>query len=41
MARKKYDKDFKIKLVKEHNENGVSFWKLSKIYGVEASIIRR
>ena len=41
MGRKKYDKDFKLQLVKEHNENGVSYWKLSKIYGVEASIIRR
>ena len=41
MGRKKNDKDFKLQLVKEHNENGVSYWKLSKIYGVEASIIRR
>ncbi len=41
MGRKKYDKDFKLQLVKEHNENGVSYWKLSKIYGVEASINRR
>ena len=41
MGRKKYDKDFKLQLVNEHNENGVSYWKLSKIYGVEPSIIRR
>ena len=32
----RYDKD-----TKEHNDNEVTYWKLSKIYEVEASIIRR
>lgn len=41
IGRKKYDKDFKLQLVNEHNENGFSYWKLSKIYGVKPSIIRR
>ncbi len=41
MSRKKYTKEFKLKLLKEHDEQGVSFWKLGKQYGIEASIIRR
>jgi len=30
MSRKKYTKEFKIKILKEHEEQGVSFWKLGK-----------
>ena len=41
MSRKKYSKEFKLKLLKEHNEKGISYWKLGKDYGIEASIIRR
>lgn len=41
MSRKKYTKEFKLKILKEHEEQGVSFWKLGKNYGIEASIIRR
>ena len=41
MSRKKYSKEFKLKLLNEHKENGISYWKLSKDYGIEASIIRR
>lgn len=41
MSRKNYSKEFKLKLLKEHNDQGVSFWKLGKEYGIEASIIRR
>lgn len=41
MSRKKYSKEFKLKLVNEHLEEGTSYWKLSKDYGIEASIIRR
>ena len=41
MSRKKYSKEFKLQLINEHNENGISYWKLGKEYGIEASIIRR
>ena len=41
MSRKKYSKEFKLKLVKEHLEEGISYWRLGKNYGIEASIIRR
>lgn len=41
MSKKKYNKEFKLKILKEHEEQGVSFWKLGKKYGIEASIIRR
>jgi transposase-like protein len=41
MSRKKYTKEFKLKILKEHKEQGISFWKLGKDYGIEASIIRR
>lgn len=41
MFRKKYSKEFKLKLVKEHLEEGISYWRLGKNYGIEASIIRR
>lgn len=41
MSRKKYSKEFKLQLIKEHRENGISYWKLGKDYGIEASIIRR
>ena len=30
MSRKKFTKEFKLKLLKEHDEQGVSFWKLGK-----------
>ena len=36
-----YEKEFKLKLVKEHIEKGTSYWKLGKKYGIEANIIRR
>ena len=39
MSRKKFTKEFKLKLLKGHDEQGVSFWKLGKQYGIEASII--
>ena len=41
MSRKQYSKELKLKLVKQHLEDGVSYWKLGKEYGIEASIIRR
>ena len=41
MSRKIFTNEFKQKLLKEHDEQGVSFWKLGKQYGIEASIIRR
>ncbi len=41
MSRKKYSKEFKLRLIKEHLNEGTSYWKLSKDYGIEASIIRR
>ena len=41
MSRRKYSKEFKLKLVKEHIEEGTSYWKISKDYGIEASVIRR
>ena len=40
MSRKSYTKEFKLKVLQEHKEKGVSFWKLGKNYGIEASIIR-
>lgn len=41
MSRKKYMKEFKLKVLQEHKEKGISFWKPGKIYGIETSIIRR
>ena len=41
MSRKKYSQEQKLKLVKIHNEQGVSFYKLGKQYNIEPSIIRR
>lgn len=41
MSRRKYSKEFKLKVLAEHEEKGLSFWKLGKNYGIEASIIRR
>ena len=41
MSRRKYSKEFKLKVLAEHEEKGISFWKLAKNYGIEASIIRR
>ena len=41
MSRKQYSKELKLKLVKQHIEEGISYWKLGKEYGIEASIIRR
>lgn len=40
MSKKRYTKEFKLKVLQEHEEKGVSFWKLGKTYGIEASIIR-
>ena len=34
-------KELKLELVKKHLEDGISYWKLGKEYGIEASIIRR
>ena len=41
MSRRKYSKKFKLKVLAEHEEKGLSFWKLGKNYGIDASIIRR
>ena len=41
MSRNKYSKKFKLQLLKEHSEKGISYWKLGRRYGIEASIIRR
>lgn len=41
MSRKKYSKELRLQLLKEHIEKGVSYWKLGKDYGIEASTIRR
>ena len=41
MSKRKYSKEFKLKVLAEHEEKGLSFWKLGKNYGIEASIIRR
>ena len=41
MSRKQYSKELKPELVKKHLEDGISYWKLGKEYGIEASIIRR
>lgn len=40
MSKKRYTKEFKLKVLQEHEEKGISFWKLGKTYGIEASIIR-
>ena len=39
MSRKQYSKELKLELVKKHLEDGISYWKLGKEYGIEASII--
>ena len=41
MSRKQYSKELKLELVKKHLEDGISYWKLGKEYGIESSIIRR
>ena len=41
MSMKQYSKELKLELVKKHLEDGISYWKLGKEYGIEASIIRR
>ena len=41
MSNKQYSKELKLELVKKHLEDGISYWKLGKEYGIEASIIRR
>ena len=41
MSKKQYRKELKLELVKKHLEDGISYWKLGKEYGIEASIIRR
>ena len=41
MSKKQYSKELKLELVKKHLEDGISYWKLGKEYGIEASIILR
>ena len=41
MSRKQDSKELKMELVRKHIEEGSSYWKLGKEYGIEASIIRR
>ena len=41
MSKKQYSKELKLELVKKHLEDGISYWKLGKEYGIEDSIIRR
>ena len=41
MSRKQYSKELKLELVKKHLEDGISYWKLGKEYGIEDIIIRR
>lgn len=41
MSKKQYSKELKIEIVKKHIEDGISYLKLGKDYGIEASIIRR
>ena len=41
MSKKQYSKELKLELVKKHLEDRISYWKLGKEYGIEASIIRR
>ena len=41
MSKKQYSKELKLELVKKHLEDGISYWKLGKEYGIETSIIRR
>ena len=41
MSKKQYSKELKLELVKKHLEDGISYWKLGKEYGIEASIVRR
>ena len=41
MSKKQYSKELKLELVKKHLVDGISYWKLGKEYGIEASIIRR
>lgn len=41
MSKKQYSSELKLELVKKHFEEGISYWKLGKDYGIEASIIRR
>ena len=41
MTMKRYSKGLELELVKKHLEDGISYWKLGKEYGIEASIIRR
>lgn len=39
--RRKFSKEFKESLLREHDETGISYWKLGKKYGIEAGTIRR
>ena len=39
MSRKQYSKELKLELVKKHLEDGISYWKLGKEYGIEAIAI--
>ena len=35
MSKNKYSKEFKLQLLKEHKEKGISYWKLGKDYGID------
>ena len=41
MIKRKFSKEFKLSILREHDEDGTSFYKLSKKYGIEASCLRR
>ena len=41
MSRKKYSKEFKLARIREHQEEGISFYKLEKEYDIERGSIRR
>ena len=41
MSRKKYSKEFKLARIKEHQEEGISFYKLEEKYDIERGSVRR
>jgi transposase-like protein len=40
MSRTRYTKELKLEIVKEHYENGISFYKLGKDNGIDPTIVR-
>jgi transposase-like protein len=40
MSNKKYSKEFKLKLIKEHEDNGVSFYQLEKDNNISFGTVR-